>query len=347
MSRSRSGFTLVELLVVIAIIGILVALLLPAVQAAREAARRSQCQNNLKQIGLAYVNHQDTHQHYPTGGWFGNYTGDPDRGFGVRQPGGWIFNILPYIEEQAIRDLGSGLTGTTREEAYADRDGRPIAAMNCPSRRSGGPYPNEGGFVANNSGPTPFHARADYAASAGAIDISTKSFLEIRLDRIGVEAPCGFVRPNSYQDFEDGTADKWPPKLDLFSGITYCGSVIEPRHVSDGISKTYAVGERHINADHYEDGSRHDNDWSMYTGHQDDVIRMSTFWPANSIDLRPLQDTPGGDFFDRFGSVHVVGLYMAFLDGSVRFVAYDIEPELHHVQGARSDGDQWQDNTSL
>src|SRR5437763_2442587 len=103
------GFTLVELLVVIAIIGILVALLLPAVQAAREAARRSQCKNNLKQIGLAAMSHLDTQKHYPTGGWGYRWTGDPDLGFGTNQPGGWLFNLLPWMEEQMVHDMAKGL----------------------------------------------------------------------------------------------------------------------------------------------------------------------------------------------------------------------------------------------
>ena len=96
--RGNRAFTLVELLVVITIIGVLIALLLPAVQAAREAARRTQCSNNLKQLALSSLNLEQTQLHFPTGGWGFLYTGDPNLGTGRNQPGGWLFNLLPFLE---------------------------------------------------------------------------------------------------------------------------------------------------------------------------------------------------------------------------------------------------------
>ena len=118
--RIREGFTLVELLVVIAIIGILVALLLPAVQAAREAARRNQCVNNLKQLSLGALNHEAAHKHFPSTGLGNSWIGDPNYGYGRKQPGGIFFNVLPYIEEQTLHDMGMGI-GTSGSDATRKR----------------------------------------------------------------------------------------------------------------------------------------------------------------------------------------------------------------------------------
>ena len=114
--RRATGFTLVELLVVIAIIGVLVALLLPAIQAAREAARRRECQNHLKQIGLAILNHETAVKAFPHGGWGFEWTGDPDSGTGERQPGGWGFGTLQYMEGMAAFNIGKGLAAPRRRK---------------------------------------------------------------------------------------------------------------------------------------------------------------------------------------------------------------------------------------
>ena len=131
----RKAFTLVELLVVIAIIGILIALLLPAIQAAREAARRTQCKNNLKQIGLAAHAHVDAQKFFPTGGWGYRWMGDPDSGYGTRQPGGWGYTMLPYLEESVIFNLGRGQTTALKQNTLAQVAAIPAPFFTCPSRR--------------------------------------------------------------------------------------------------------------------------------------------------------------------------------------------------------------------
>src|SRR5688500_16003578 len=105
-TSATRGFTLVELLVVIAIIGVLVALLLPAIQAAREAARRTQCINNLKQLCTACQLHVDTYGFLPSGGWGDWWVGCPDQGAGKNQPGTWTYQLLSFIEESASRGIG-------------------------------------------------------------------------------------------------------------------------------------------------------------------------------------------------------------------------------------------------
>ena len=114
-----NGFTLVELLVVITIIAVLVGLILPAIQMGREAGRRAQCANNLKQIGAAANQHLEALGYFPTGGWGPEWVGDPTRGYGVSQPGGWLYNLLPFLDNNPLHDLGADKTDQTQRQTLA------------------------------------------------------------------------------------------------------------------------------------------------------------------------------------------------------------------------------------
>ncbi|MHB1036030.1 MAG: DUF1559 family PulG-like putative transporter [Pirellulales bacterium] len=168
-SVGRVGFTLVELLVVIAIIGLLVGLLVPAVQAAREASRQAQCKNNLKQHGLACLAHQSSHGFFPSGGivWF--KFADPDLGFGKKQPGGWGYTTLPYIEQKALMDLGAGQNEATKRAMGAVLAATPLAVHICPTRRRAMVYPHNHEVCFKNIDVPEGAGKTDYAASGGVI----------------------------------------------------------------------------------------------------------------------------------------------------------------------------------
>ncbi len=318
----KGAFTLVELLVVITIIGILIALLLPAVQAAREAARRLQCCNNLKQLSLAALNHEEIHGFLPSGGWGYRWTGDPDRGVGKDQPGAWVFSILPYLEQQAVRDLGSdgdrdAITAAQRSGAFS-RDQTPLTMFICPTRRKAVVYPRPKDRWYFNSDATTMAAAIDYAANGGTNVIIIGS---------------SFLQPTTI-----AAADSFPYPCQDANGIVFPRSEVTMASISDGVSCTYLMGEKCLCTDYYENGLDPHDDQGIYEGWSPDNIRFCNYDPISGLVLTPQPDTPGSVIWGVFGSAHATGLHMAFCDGSVQFINYSIDPETHSRLGNRHDG---------
>ena len=359
--RRHHGFTLVELLVVIAIIGILVALLLPAVQAAREAARRNQCRNHLKQLALGCLLHEDTNKFLPSGGWRDSYGPDPNRGYGGKQPGSWYYNILAYIEEQSLRDLGKGQTcdGVTASAGFQSAIQQlyqtPVTIFNCPSRRAAKLYPRDGAEPAWITSLTN-NVKGDYAANGGDSQQSAgngfsgnqawptggKTYAQIDAENAWMDTSCAPVTGRGVTTYP----------LWCQSGVMHYHSQVKSKQITDGTSSTYLLGEKSLLPRQYEElliiagvkptGFYGDNQ-AAYTGFEWDNTRVA--WnplvnPTDGSIWQPRQDTPGTDppSCYAFGSAHAGAMNMAMCDGSVQALSYDIDKETHRYLAVRSDG---------
>ena len=338
--RRHRGLTLVELLVVIAIIAVLVALLLVGLQSAREAARRVQCGNNVRQIAVGCIAHIEAQGAFPTGGWGYAWVGDPDKGFDWKQPGGWIFNVLPYIEQQPLRDLQVGKTGAERAEAASRMIATPLPIFNCPSRRAAKAFrantalwhyrsPLIGGATGDQkAAATPEVARTCYAINAGETDS-------------GNRAPGGAVGTlgSGPANYQTGAAanyfrTEWEPRIARVTGVTSMTSRFSPASVRDGLSNTYLVGEKYIDSERYSDGVDNGDNENMYMGSNADIERYSGVgneWP-------PQQDLRGFANISCWGSIHAGSFAMSLCDGSVRTISYDIDLPIHRRLANRKDG---------
>ena len=325
---TKVGFTLVELLVVITIIGILISLLLPAVQSAREAARRLQCSNNLKQLSLGCLNHESTYGFLPTGGWGCFWLGEPDRGFDKHQPGGWLYNILPYIEQQALRDLGVGKSDTDKKAALLTLVHTPLATMNCPSRRPAALYPNASTWLSAN-GDVKF-----VGYNAGGVYNSTTNNVVARGDyagNAGSITPWAWGGPENLSGETAGFSSGGTAGGLTFDGVIFLRSQTTMSDIRDGTSNTFLLGEKYLNPDNYATGLDGSDNENMYTGFDCDTDR----WTFES-DL-PRQDQSGTSDIFCFGSVHAAGFNMAFCDGSVRSISYSISAKTYSYLGNRKD----------
>jgi prepilin-type N-terminal cleavage/methylation domain-containing protein len=318
------GFTLVELLVVVAIVGVLTALLIPAVQAAREAARRAECGNRVKQLALGALSHESSLGFFPTGGWNKYWLGHPDRGFGKRQPGGWIYNVLPFIEQQALHDLGMNGAGTDIEDANAQRLATPLPIMHCPTRRPAALYRLAYGVQFYlTSGSIAQLARNDYAINGG--------------DYLQQHA----ASPASLQEGDDPSFH-WDD-MSHQSGVSHQRSQVKSADIQDGASNTFLIGEKYVNRNNYTDGKDLGDSETMYCGDFFDLLRWTGINGKVSSGDRnnlPRQDsgTIGeGNTVQWFGSAHVGGFNMSLCDGSVRMMSYSINGEVYRCLGNRND----------
>ncbi len=330
----RKGFTLVELLVVIAIIGMLVGLLLPAVQQAREAARRMQCNNNMKQIGLACLNHESGNMRFPSGGWTYQYVGDPNRGFGKGQPGTWIYSLLPFLEQNALYQLGQSNDANAKTFATSDCLTTPINSFICPSRRTAKTYTVTGSYSNCSNFSGNLGAKSDYAACFGS------TVMQASASGADYNTKVNKIKPATTP-----------------TGIIYDCSETRMGEVRDGTTNTYLAGEKFVYTDKYEDAYDGDK-LVMYagiaSGTENSNFRSAgdfgTFTQSNgTISVNgsnnpypPMQDrastmtTTGNPYF-AFGSPHAGGFGMAMADGSVQTISYSIDGAVHGCLANRKD----------
>jgi len=302
----RGGFTLVELLVVIAIIGVLVGLLLPAVQAAREAARRMSCSNNLKQHGLALHNYHDTFLVFPAG-W-------ENRG------GVWNADILPQMEQKNLYDtllwqesgLGNwGADGSPNEAAA----GTVVSAYRCPSMA----LPEH----VNNNG-IPGRVPASYRGNSGnesssddtsTIVIPGTKGLE-NTDQNGIFFACSDIR---FRDVIDGTSHT------ILVGESYT----DPQFVKDGQAMDHwYIGSPQIDPCRCDSGTG---------GTEFSEVVGGTLVPPNA---RRRDPTLHGRLMElSFGSYHIGGAQYTLTDGAVRFISDSIDMQVYSPLGSRDDGE--------
>jgi prepilin-type N-terminal cleavage/methylation domain-containing protein/prepilin-type processing-associated H-X9-DG protein len=307
MTLSRRAFTLVELLVVIAIIGTLVGLLLPAVQAAREAARRTQCTNNLKQTGLALQNYHEARRTLPEG-WLCNPDHSDAHHAEEGVGWGWASRILPYVEENAlsksivITGSISAVSSTVKETV--------IQSFLCPSDAGAGKptfKPGEGVGVGND------HAHPDVAE--GNVTYSRTNYV-------------GMFGSNGWEDEdedEDGTVDE-PGEPYEGNGMFFANSRMPFRHVSDGLSKTIMVGER----DSRIGGSL----WiGMVEGLAEPIGRTVAHGHHAP------NGNPAEQHFGDLSSRHQGGANVVFADGHCDFISETVDIALFQKLCTRKEGD--------
>jgi prepilin-type N-terminal cleavage/methylation domain-containing protein/prepilin-type processing-associated H-X9-DG protein len=317
--RPRLGFTLVELLVVIAIIGILVGLLLPAVQAAREAARRMQCSNNVKQIGLAFHNYESAIKSFPINFAKRNIPPFGNTGPDIANSGrSWMQMILPYIEQgnlYANIDFNVGLTPKSSLPTSPVGKNRIVAATVIPTFLCPSDDSNEGGTLASRSDLNDTSAPADRWAVTGYKAVAGQNW------NWGVFSPVVGVGKNGGQNDGLNRGDGV-----ISSNQTNVNSTTKIGHLTDGTSNTFIVGEAMPG-------------WSQWNWwYNPNACTATCAIPLNRV-LKVAKNI--GDWPNNYGfaSRHTGGANFGMGDGSVRFLSENITTVIYRASATISGGE--------
>ncbi|RLS41723.1 MAG: DUF1559 domain-containing protein [Planctomycetota bacterium] len=322
----KSGFTLIELLVVIAIIAVLIALLLPAVQQAREAARRSQCKNNLKQLGLALHNYHDTYNKFPSGfvsmAW-------PSTTSATTELSCWSWGamILPYIDQAPMYNLVQ--PGTISLAANLAAGGAQATALTTPL---------PGFMCPSDTGPNLNDFNASYAVTAAEQSAAGFGTYDRRATSDGTNRIA--IAKSNYvgvADSGDSGTPAWNPAtygppLGLFSANSGNGI----RNMTDGTSNTLIVGERAFKFEGLTAGAGNALGFGMTsTGAYAGLYARSAlaiygipYWGINQSVNNEEHQTRG------FSSTHVGGTHFVMGDGAVRFISDNIDHKPNSIGGA-------------
>jgi prepilin-type N-terminal cleavage/methylation domain-containing protein len=344
--RTRCAFTLVELLVVIAIIGILIALLLPAIQAAREAARRTQCANNLKQLALACQNFNSANKKFPPGD-ANEYS--PSGGSENAQCMGWGTFCLPFIEDKTMseammlalngRSFYTANWATTTPPAGALSAAQlaktPMALFMCPSDPLGldNAYLNKF-FSASSAGNV---AKSNYIGCAGtwgaySINSSPRPDPATPNDTRTIAGFNCNIAGGAGQSYF-GPSNGVFGVCAVSAGFTRTCSV---KDITDGTSKTFMIGERDGSADSNPTGY-HAGVWIGPTNPKqpNSVLGHAGLDPENQFESA--SPSSAKDF--GFSSVHKGGAGFCLADGSAMFVSVNIDKQVYKALGTRNEGD--------
>ena len=218
----------------------------------------------MKQLALAIEHHVTATERYPSNGWGRVYIGDADYGTDDKQPGGWIYNVLPYIEQQDLRDVGRGLAPTPKSQAMVAVVQTSLSLVRCPTRAAAALAPSRPSGVMTPAGQidsildSVLVARSDYAVDEGDFYLTT--------------AP---VDPKSFT---------WRIYSTGMNGICYQRSQTRPASIEDGLSQTYLVGEKFVSRLYYDDWSDLGYDQSMFCGDSIDIGRWVLATPLQDYD---------------------------------------------------------------